>query len=82
MSSIKAVAERRERYAAHARFMAGRWVLDVMPGGISVLAPGFYRQTMFDEKKGITSWRGVMLRWRQDQQVPPWWLPRGWGRPA
>lgn len=82
MTGIETVAERRERHAALARFMAARPVVGLMPGGISLLAPGFYRQTMFDEKKGITSWRGVMLRWRQDQQVPPWWLPRGWGRPA
>lgn len=22
------------------------------------------------------------IRWRQDQDIPPWWLPRGWGRTA
>lgn len=27
-------------------------------------------------------WMTLNIRWRQDQQVPPWWLPRGWGRPA
>lgn len=27
-------------------------------------------------------WMTLNIRWRQVQQVPPWWLPRGWGRTA